>query len=336
MPAPADATGFTDIRGGAAAILDLMTPPKEPEAPAAPDTPPAPEAATDTPAETPDAPATPDTPTAEAAPEGDSDAEAPAPTTAPDDAMVTITVDGKPETVPVKELRSGYLRTKDYTQKTQAVAEQRRALEGERATVQQLAARYSQGLDQMMAALSAQAPQQPDPALYASNPTEFAYQSEMFRRHQEQLSRIAAEKQRLAAAQAAEMQQARHAHLTSEREKLLAKVPEWSDTTMASKEQAAIAQLAQETYGFTPDELADATDHRAIHVLRDAMRYHQLMKDTTPLVAQATKPKTPTLAPAPATPTGSADKGKSARARLAQTGKLGDAAAAILASGLVA
>ena len=49
-----------------------------------------------------------------------------------DDPVVTVTVQGVEEEVPLSEVIQGYSRQSDYTRKVQMVAEERRALEAER------------------------------------------------------------------------------------------------------------------------------------------------------------------------------------------------------------
>lgn len=79
-------------------------------------------------------------------------------------------------------------------------------------------------------------------------------------------------KQRQLEAGQAEASQKR---LAAEQQALIAKLPEWSNSDVAQKEQRAItSQLAN--YGFNEAEIAQLVDHRMLLVARDAMQWRAL------------------------------------------------------------
>jgi hypothetical protein len=109
----------------------------------------------------------------------------------------TVKIDGKEEAVPLDELLKGYQRTADYTRKTQALAEQRKAAEAELNAVREERATYSQ----LLTALQQQLQQQQESPvdmerLYREDPIEWVRQTELARQRSEKLAASQAELQR--------------------------------------------------------------------------------------------------------------------------------------------
>ncbi len=80
--------------------------------------------------------------------------------------------------------------------------------------------------------------------------------------------------QRVATEHQSQMRAEMLRHLEAEKQKLLAAVPAWRDDKRAKSEQAAITTYAK-GLGFTDQELAGLTDHRAVLALRKAWLYDQ-------------------------------------------------------------
>src|SRR5690606_15852468 len=88
----------------------------------------------------------------------------------------TLSIGGKEETVTLSELRDGYLRQADYTRKTQAVVEQRKALE---AQAEQVGKRYEEAATIMEAVsqkLLGTPPAKPDISLVRTDPVAYEEQ----------------------------------------------------------------------------------------------------------------------------------------------------------------
>lgn len=262
--------------------------------------------------------------------EGDAEEEQPQ-AVAPDDLLYTVTIDGKPEQVSVKELSNGYLRQRDYTQKTQALAQEKRAFEPERAQVVQERQQYAQLIPLVVNFLQSQAPPEPPLQLLDTDPIEYQRQRAYFDNFQRRLHASTIEQQRMAARIEQDRAQAIEQIVAQGREKLVEAVPEWKDPKKWEADRKAIAEYAM-SIGYSEEEIAQATDPRAIVAMRKARLYDELM---------ARKPQpAPALRNAPRPlAAGSAQQGnpglKSARQRLQQSGKVEDAAAWIARSGLV-
>jgi hypothetical protein len=242
--------------------------------------------------------------------------------------VFTVKVDGKEVDVTLEELQKGYSRTQDYTRKTQQIAEVRKQTEAELQEVRAEREQYAQ----LLGALQAQVQQAAQPQvdwdrLYQEDPIEWVRQRELVRENQEKAAAIQSEQQRLAQLSQQEQAQQRQMLLAQEQEALVAAIPEWKDAKKAQAEKAMLVQFGQKV-GFTPDELKNVIDHRAVVMLRKAALYDQMMSKRGQI-----KPVT-NNGPRPAKP-GAAGRVSSnteamrAQQRLAKTGRVDDAADAI-------
>ena len=167
------------------------------------------------------------------------------------------------------DLRGGVLRQSDYTKKTQDLAEQRRQLDTASQEILEQRNRYEQGLAEVTKRLQEATADDTDwNALKETDPVAYAVKREEYREKQEVLQRAQAEQMQIAQGK---MQQ----HLALEQEKLLQAIPEWQDPKVAQKEKTDVVTYAKR-FGFSDQELQNASDHRAINVLRKAMLYDQL------------------------------------------------------------
>ena len=242
--------------------------------------------------------------------------------------VFTVKVDGKEVDVTLEELQKGYSRTQDYTRKTQQIAEARKQTDAELQEVRAEREQYAQ----LLGALQAQVQQAAQPnidwdRLYNEDPIEWVRQREVMRENQEKAAAIQSEQQRLAQLSQREQLQQREALLAQEQEALVAAIPEWKDAKKAQAEKAMLVQFGQKI-GFTPDDLKNVVDHRAVVMLRKAALYDQMMSKRGQI-----KPVT-NNGPRPAKP-GAAGRVSSnteamrAQQRLAKTGRVDDAADAI-------
>jgi hypothetical protein len=183
---------------------------------------------------------------------------------------ITFEVDGETVTVNRDELKASYMRQKDYTRKTQELAEQRQQIAGERQQYAQLLGALEQQLQQTAGA-------EPDwDTLRATDPIEYSLQWTEWQRGQQKRQLIAAEQQRMQQLAQVEHQKTMAQTLERERQALLTVVPEWKDAEKAKVEKAMVIEQGKKL-GFSDEELAQAFDHRAIVALRKAALYDQLM-----------------------------------------------------------
>lgn len=262
----------------------------------------------------------------EAAPAEGEDAEPETPDEQPEEPQTfTIKVDGKDVAVTLDELQKGYSRHADYTQKTQALAEERRSLEAEAATMRTRNEQYAVLLDKVEEGLKQLTPPEPDwDALRRDNPEEFAVQWAEHQRREEALKAVRSEKDRVFQEQQDALAKAHRAFVASEAEKLIEALPELKDPSKRPEFRKGLAEYGR-SVGFTDAELNNVADHRALIILDKARRYDALQAQRPKLKDKVSKIKV--LKPgAPRRKAPAPTKGARALERLAKTHSLDDAA----------
>ena len=242
--------------------------------------------------------------------------------------VFTVKVDGKEVEVTLEELQKGYSRTQDYTRKTQQIAEVRKHAEAELQAVRAEREQYAH----LLGALEAQVQQATQPnidweRLYQEDPIEWVRQREVMRENQEKNAAIQSEKQRLSQLSQQEQMQQHQMVLQHEQEALVAAIPEWKDSKKAAAEKAMLVQFGQKA-GFSPDELKNVLDHRAVVLLRKAALYDQMVSkrgQIKPVTNNGPRPAKPGAAGRVSNNT----EALRAQQRLAKTGRVDDAADAI-------
>ena len=247
--------------------------------------------------------------------------------------VYTVKVGGEEVDVTEQELINGYQRQADYTRKSQALAEQRKANEAEIAQARELRDQYAAALQQVEQIFTPQDPGEEHwNKLYESDPLEYVRARDQFRSQQEAFQKVISERQQLSQQQQAEMAQQREAHLAEQREEMMRRIPAWSDPDVFAKERDSLKAWANDA-GITDEEIAGITDARAVETLRKAWLYDQLVTD------KAVKKKK--AKPAPKVSRAGQPKGKvdgqvrrkqAAMKKLSKTGKLNDAVDYLLTS----
>lgn len=237
-------------------------------------------------------------------------------------------VGGEEVEVELDELINGYQRSKDYTQKSQALAEQRKAIEAERGHLEQVKQErqaYAQKLQALDSFLSQQNRGEDLEVLKETDPIGYAVKVAEQSQREKQLAVVRAEQQRIAQQQQAEQQQTLQNHLKSESEKLASVIPELA-TPKGDAIRKEIREYAK-SVGWSDQELSSVYDHRAVLTLYKAMKFEQLQKgkpETLKKVQQAPR----MLKPGTSAPNAKSSQEKQVMQKLRQTGKVRDAAAA--------
>ena len=259
--------------------------------------------------------------------DGDDDAEDTDASEASPDAMVTVKIDGKDQKIPVQELAASYHRNADYTRKMMALSDERKGFEAERNSVRTERNQYGQLLANLQQQL--ESVQEPDwQALYQTDRLEYLTQMTLKQERDAKLGAIRQEHERLSQLAKAEADREKKTVMEREKSALAKAMPAWTDHAKWAAAQETIRDygLAQ---GWTLQQLRDVDDHRAILTLYKAALYDRAMQR---------KPQ-PTKRPlAPPAPPGARQQQHQprkvteltrAKQRLAKTGDLHDAAAAI-------
>lgn len=180
------------------------------------------------------------------------------------------------------QIRENLMLKADYTRKTMALAEERKAAEAEKAEV----SRLKQQLSEALQSWAIPTEQEPDWEQLARTkpPQEVLAAQAQWQKRQRQAQ--------MAREQFAQLRQNQLAEtVKAEQEQLFTKVPEWRDPAKYTEAAQTIAKTGQD-YGFSLEELSGLVDHRMILVLRDAAAYR---------AAQSAKPETKKVAQAPVT-----------------------------------
>lgn len=224
-----------------------------------------------------------------------------------------------------KELKSEGLRQADYTRKTMELAEERKAAKAEFEAVRSEREHYKTVLGTLQQQAQQGGPTQAQmDQLLKENPQEWNTQRILQLDRQANAQRFAAEAERVAGLQQEEAEKGLQARLAEESAKLITAIPEWKDEKKAATEKAELIKFAG-TLGYSPEEVGQVTDSRAIVLLRQAYQLSQL------LAKRAALRPDPVVAPKTARPgppaTSQISSLTKAHQRLAKTGKLSDAAA---------
>ena len=240
--------------------------------------------------------------------------------------LYTIKVDGEEQQVTLEELQNGYSRQRDYTRKTQELAEQRKAIEAQQQEISQKDEIYSQLLPKMEATLKGELENEPDwNALYEADPIAYVREKDIWNEKKQKLQAVQAESQRLQQESAMAQQQQLQQFLQYGQQQLLEQIPEWQDNEVASKEKMAIRDYGVNVLGYTPQEMDSVYDYRVLLGLRNAWLQHKTQQATKvkptekKAAARTARPGTSNV-PKSTTPV------KKARQKLAKTGKVQDAA----------
>lgn len=239
-----------------------------------------------------------------------------------EDDIYTVKVDGEEKRVTAEELVKSYQLEQAAQKRMQEAAQTRKQAEAEAQALAQQREQYAQALKNIEAQLT----QVQEPSkeywdrLYQEDPLEWAKQRDSYRERKEALGRIRQQQAKIQQEQQQQMIQAHHHKVAEEQKRLLERIPEWRDEEIATREKQAIISYAQRI-GFSEQELATASDSRAIEALRKAYLYDELMAKRP--VAQKKVKKAPKAVKA-GTPKSkkqvASDRNKQAFDRLKKTG----------------
>lgn len=242
-----------------------------------------------------------------------------------DEKLITVKVDGKTTQITAKEAAEGYMRTSDYTRKTQEVAETRKVLESDLQSVQQEREILAQLAQTFQANLQAMQPQEPDwQKLYNEDPLEYVRQKDVWRDRQDQLAKANQVQQALRQKEAEERELEHQRALSAGRAALLERNPQWKDPKRWEADLRKMTETAM-AEGFTEAELASVVDPRTVGLLRKAAAYDELMKKK-PAPVQHKSPKVAAAGSSANAPRPTTEITR-VKQRLAKTGRIADAAA---------
>lgn len=214
--------------------------------------------------------------------------------------LYKVKIDGEEAEVTLEEALSGYQRERTFHKRMNEVSQKSKAIEAESAETKRLRDQYAEGLQQLEQALQVPEPNWEELRRTKTN-EEFASIHAEYQIQQNNLAKVQQQQQAIKAQQQAEAQAQYQNHLKAEFDTMLDKIPTWRDEKVREAERSKVISYAKSQMGYTDDEIAQASDHRAIVTLRKAMLYDELMGGktqakkkvkTAPKMVKAGSPKT--------------------------------------------
>lgn len=189
---------------------------------------------------------------------------------------------GKHYKMKKSELRAGHMRDADYRQKTAKAAEEVRQAQGAsqqyQAKLQETANRFDVVLQSMYQDIIGG---QPDPKLIDTEPQEYLRQQALHTQRVQKFQLAQQERQavmqQMTAEQTQRQAQQMQQTVAAEGEKLLRAIPEWRDQKVLELERGQILETLT-AHGWTPQELENFNDSRAVVLARKAAKWDQLQK----------------------------------------------------------
>jgi len=213
-----------------------------------------------------------------------------------------------------EEQQLGYLREKDYRQKTITLAARNRELDEKTTAIDNQLGQLGHALEMTLRTTDLQELKELDPEGYIRKKDEI---DEKVKQYNE----LKATQQRRQAEQYQEF-------VATQVQRLPEVIPQWLDKAVASKELKSVRAHLMDN-GYSEQEAYGTVDHRAVVMARKAMLYDQIMASDpskkkvikTPKSAKPTRPRTNSEK--------RTAKSKAKRGRLKKTGTVDDAQAAI-------
>ena len=247
-----------------------------------------------------------------------------------DDTVFTVKVNGQEIEVGLDELKAGYSRQSDYTKKSQALSEERRSFEQDRDAVLLERQQYAQLLGALQQQLNGMDEPAPDfDRLYDEDPIEATRLERQWQQRQsakqQKMQAIQLEQQRVQEANRQYQIQTMQQILQEEVQRLPEVIPEWRNDEVAAREREELREYLINS-GVAEEELQALVRANHIKVLRKAMLYDKGQKRVQRAAKDGRRSKVVRPGSSQAQSKPGSRRQKSARQRLARSGRLDDAA----------
>lgn len=236
---------------------------------------------------------------------------------------------GEEKEVTLDELIKSYQLGTDYTKKSQAVAEERKAVEAEKARIEEaryLRDQYAERLQVIEQMLNQQPETENLEYLKETDPIGYAVKVAELSQREKQLAQVQAERQRIAQQQEQERQEQLGQVIQAEARKLAEAIPEYADPQKGEVARRELREFGQKL-GFTEQELAGIYDSRQVLTLWKAMQYDKL-QSAKPGITKKVNEAPKVMKSGVSQPRDGNDELKKLKAKARQTGRVADAAKA--------
>lgn len=236
---------------------------------------------------------------------------------------------GEEREVTLDELIKSYQLGTDYTKKSQAVAEERKAVEAERQRIEEaryLRDQYAERLQVIEQMLNQQPETENLDYLKENDPIGYAVKVAELSQREKQLAQVQAERQRIADQQMQERQEQLGQVIQAEARKLAEAIPEYADPQKGDVTKRELREFGLKL-GFSEQELAGIYDSRQVLTLYKAMQYDKLVS-SKPGITKKVNEAPKVIKPGVAQSRDANDELKKLKARAKQSGRVADAAKA--------
>ncbi len=236
---------------------------------------------------------------------------------------------GEEKEVTLDELIKSYQLGTDYTKKSQAVAEERKAVEAEKARIEEaryLRDQYAERLQVIEQMLNQQPETENLEYLKETDPIGYAVKVAELSQREKQLAQVQAERQRIAQQQDQERQEQLGHVIQAEARKLAEAIPEYADPQKGEIARRELREFGQKL-GFSEQELAGIYDSRQVLTLWKAMQYDKL-QSAKPGITKKVNEAPKVMKSGVSQPRDGNDELKKLKAKARQTGRVADAAKA--------
>jgi len=241
----------------------------------------------------------------------------------------TVKVDGEDKQVTLEELKRGYS-GQQYVQKgMQQAAEVKKEAENVYYALMQERQNLANLVQQVQSGQNLTPPTEPDSAMFDADPigymeAKIQYDNQM-KQYQQNMGQVQAVMQQQSEAE----QVARAEYAKQEAQRLVQVIPELADAGKAGKFKENLVRTATDVYGYTPEEIAGISSHRDFLVLRDAMKYREMMSGKKDVQSKVQKAK-PAMKPGAKRVSTKSDAARKQKDRLKKSGSIDDALALII------
>jgi len=204
--------------------------------------------------------------------------------------IVRVNVDGKPIEVSLGEALNGYIRQETFHQRVGEVSNAAKVLYQAK---QELDGKLAEHIDQSNALLQIVEtfmPQEPNwEEQWRANPQNASYLKFQWDEIQKKLDSVRESRARAEAERAAIYQERIGHYISANRAKMAASHPEWRNERIWRRDQESMYRTAYDE-GYSPEEVAQLYDARAMNILLDASKYRRMMKNKPKPVRQHATP----------------------------------------------
>lgn len=239
-----------------------------------------------------------------------------------------IDLDG--EKVPLETLKQERLRQKDYTQKTQKLADERREFDSLKSELEsesveakrqrtELETKLSQVSDFLKQAKQKYTPEDLE-KLYLEDPAEFVKVQADLKRADEIEATVRLEQRKILEEKQKDSEKVYQKYIENERNILSEKLPIYADPVKGEKFRQDLSEFALQR-GYTQNDINNLVDHRSLLILADAYKYNQLKQAN--LKNKKVKPKSTTLSSSRISDTNESNTSQKFRSKLSNLKKTG-------------